>query len=149
MKKVVTHIVEAYIIHKQLDEIDEMENVVTDKSVYYKPLIYSDEANASYVKTVAHIGHFKSHNEKDNKSKDVYGFLENLKIQKTDNQMRCITWIELYILYRLRGYRQPIDNPASVAHAKATLDKQFAAFKTKIRSVVSRIYLESEQERMF
>ena len=149
MKKVVTHIVEAYIIHKQLDEIDEMENVVTDKSVFYKPLIYVNEANANHFKTVAHVGHFKAHNENDNKSREVYGFLENLKIQKSDNQMRCITWIELYILYRLRGYKQPIDNPDSIAHAKATLDKQFSAFKTKVRGVVSRIYIESEQEKVF
>ena len=149
MKKVVTHIVESYIIHKQLDEIDEIDDVVADKRVFYCPLIYPDEVHSAPLKIVAHLGHFKAYNEFDNKAKDVYGFLENIKVRESDNQTRCITWLELYILYRIRGYRQPIDNPICISHAKATLDKQFAAFKNKVRAVATRVYQDSEQGKWF
>ena len=91
MKKVVTHIVESYIIHKQLDEIDEMDDVVADKRIYYCPLSYPSEIQSASITSVANLGHFKAYNENDNKAKDIYGFLENIKIKASDNQMRCIT----------------------------------------------------------
>ena len=53
--------------------------------------------------------------------------------------------MELYILYRLRGYKQPIDDPQEASHVRATADKQINAFKTKVRAVYSRTYSGNNQ----
>ncbi len=51
---------------------------------------------------------------------------------------RPITWLELYMIYRIRGYHKPIANPENGAFARATLDKQLKQFKKDTRTVVDK-----------
>ena len=53
--------------------------------------------------------------------------------------MRPITWLELFTLYKIRGYDNPIPDPSTVSHSKASLDKQFRMFKNKFRAVAMRV----------
>ena len=77
------------------------------------------------------------------------GFLNSIKVQRIDSNMRGITWLEMYILYKLRGYKQPIDDPTCVGHARATADKQLVAFKNLVRAVSSKLYLKEKGKSMF
>ena len=79
MVKVVTHIVEGFLIHKQLDEIDQLDQTEKDKRVYYQPLKYPKESDTACIDTIAHLGHFSKYMRDDNTIKHLHGFLEILK----------------------------------------------------------------------
>ena len=149
MKKVVTHITEAYIIHKQLDDIAEEEEEKGDKRMHYKKLTYPSDNETTKLATKFHLGHYGGFMQNDQTAKHLHSFLENIKIQKIENGSRAITWLELYILYRIRGYKKPIDDPRDASHTRATLDKQMNTFKNKLRAVVSRIYYCDQQQEVF
>ena len=59
-------------------------------------------------------------------------------ISEVSEDNRPITWIELYIIYRIRGYHKSLAHPVSGAFTRATLDKQLRQFKKDIRTVVDR-----------
>ena len=149
MKKVVTHIIEAYIIHKQLGGIEDDEGEHQDKRILYKPLTYPVEDESRFLKTKAHLCHFSTFLNDDPNHSQLQGFLENIKIKEYDDERRPISWLELYVLYRLRGYKKPIDDPTNLALARATLDKQMNVFKKNVRAVSSRIYINDDQLKLF
>ena len=47
--------------------------------------------------------------------------------------------LELFTLYKIRGYDNPICDPAAVSHSKVSLDKQFRMFKNKFRAIAIRV----------
>ena len=149
MKNVVIHITEAYIIHKQLDELSQDDMDKNDNRVYYQALQYPDEASLQKIKTVAHLGHYQKFIKDDVSAMHIHSFIENLSVKKSVENNRPITWLELFILYRLRGYKKPIDDPKDISHVRATMDKQMNTFKTKVRAIVSRIYANSQQAGLF
>ena len=59
-----------------------------------------------------------------------------------------MTWLELYILYRIRGNPKPIPDAGGLK-PKATLSKQTNAFKRQLRGMANKIFLESEALRLF
>jgi uncharacterized CHY-type Zn-finger protein len=79
----------------------------------------------------------------------VGDFVQNLQVAKSDTQLRGITWLELYILYRCRGYQKPIKDPENMAQARATADKQIRAFKKTVKSTASRTLQDSVDLKMF
>ena len=111
MKNVATHIIEAYIIHKQLDEMIHEDGTKCDKRMYYKSLRYPLESRTNKMHTIAHLGHYSSFIKDDATTEHIHSFLENMSVVKADEQNRPITWLELYILYRIRGFKKPIDDP--------------------------------------
>ena len=70
-----------------------------------------------YAKCLAHIEHF----------------LQKLPIAPGDTINRGITWLELYIIYRLIGHPKPIDDPAM---PPASTAQQLSRFKNCCRQVV-------------
>jgi len=42
------------------------------------------------------------------------------------------------MIFRVRGYHKPLENPSNGALARATLDKQLRQFKRNIRQVVDK-----------
>ena len=66
-------------------------------------------------------------------------FLLKLQVCKAQPATRAITWIELYVLYRLRGHPKPIPDPSVVSRNRATADKQIKQFKNFLRGTSSRI----------
>ena len=63
--------------------------------------------------------------------------------------MRPITWVELYILYRTRGYDKPIAKTDNIAKAGANVDKQLKRFKLLIRATTTRTLAGTDQLRHF
>ena len=125
MTQVVTHIIEGYIIHKQLKDIEILDTAKADNRIPYAPLLYPDKANTKHLVTTTHLGHYRGHVSNDNNAIHMQAFIEDMLVQEQQADMRCITWLEIYILYRPRGHKQPIDKPHNIAMAKPTFDKQF------------------------
>jgi hypothetical protein len=65
-------------------------------------------------------------------------FLSNLWVEEASDTVRPITWLELYMVFRVRGYHKPLTNPNNGALTRATLDKQLRQFKKNIRSVIDK-----------
>ena len=59
--------------------------------------------------------------------KEIEAFLHEIDVKHVDHQ-RDITWIELYLIYRIRGYNKPLEDPP-ILQNRHTLDKQLGAFK--------------------
>ena len=69
----------------------------------------------------------------------MQAFLLNVQLCKAQPTTRAVTWIELYVLYRLRGHPKPIPDPSVVSRNRATADKQIKQFKNLLRGTASRI----------
>ena len=59
-----------------------------------------------------------------------------------------VTWLELYILYRIRGNPKPI-HVAKGPKPKATLAKHMTTFKRQIRGVAAKVFLDSDAMDLF
>ena len=60
-----------------------------------------------------------------------------------------ITWLELYIVYRVKGHPKPIPDPSPKAQLKATAAKQIQAFKKAVRGNVARTLINSDDAQLF
>ena len=58
MKNIIIHIVEAYLIHKQLGEIQQEDKQEVDKYMFYQALQYPENKNANEIEFDCTIGHF-------------------------------------------------------------------------------------------
>ncbi len=83
----------------------------------------------------SNIHKFKKSAGNNKGSPHVQHFINDLKVQPIDSNLRPITWVELYILYRLGGYNKPIDDPPGKAAVRATPAKQMIAFKKLSRGL--------------
>ena len=140
MKDVSHHIIDAYIIHRQLKEKDDSilaEQERVNKHVSYKPLSYLDDNKYEEISNHANINNYKQFHKKNPKAKTVQKFLSNLKVTN-DQGYRPTTWIEIYVLYRLRGYARIIDPPSQPTGKKPTADKQIRALINLIRAMSIR-----------
>ena len=79
----------------------------------------------------------------------IHGFFEDLLIQKSDVTIRPVTWLELFALYKIRGYANPVKNSSSVSHAKPTLDKHIHAFKNKCRAIAIKVCTTEIEKELF
>ena len=81
---------------------------------------------------------------------DIECFLASLEVvQASEDQGRGVTWLELYILYRIRGGRKPLADPLRCAQPKATADKQIAAFKRLMRGHIGRVLVAESEVNLF
>ena len=78
--------------------------------------------------------------------RDGENFLCGLRLHKASKHSRCVTWLELYTLFRLQGYDKPVKNPADPADKRATLDKQIRTFKNNIREHARRTLIEEHAQ---
>ena len=143
MVKVVKHIVEAYIIHRQLvvakDEEAKACEQREDMSRPYTPLGYIPTCNGRPLKAVSSVQCYAKFKDL-HAIKHTEAFLSNILINEDgDDDGRMVTWLELYILYRLRGGPKPIMENPRKAISRATADKQIRAFKRNIKAVTERI----------
>ena len=143
MKNVSHHIVEAYMIHRRLVEIKEKQQAScaddNEGKTCYKPLQYAGEQGVINMPVQSTISYFKGYADKNAGSGQVEHFLRTLKVQPASDSLRPITWLEMYILYRLRGYKKLIDDPASKAAVRPSPAKQLLAFKKSSRAVGQRL----------
>ena len=153
MFKVVKHIVEGYIIHRQLSDIKKAEEAEAassaDPGKLYEKLSYAKLGDARLLNAVSSIQCFAAYAKKP-AAKNMEHFLSNLQVvPRDDHDDRSITWLELYILYRIRGGIKPIPDSTRIAFGRATADKQIAAFKRLVRGLVSRVLDEQGDAKLF
>jgi len=142
MSKVAKHIVEAYIIHRKLIDSQTEEAIEAEqregKAKPYVPLGYVPSTKGRPLTAVSSVQCYRKFGHLHG-IQHIESFISGLQVEPDgDDNGRMITWLELYILYRLRGGVKPIPDDAHEAVSKATADKQLRAFKRKLRAVVER-----------
>lgn len=139
MKKVSQHIVEAYLIHRQLIErLDKRhDEQVSSRSKFYNPLSYSDLVSCRKLKHHASVHNYQSFCNDNPRAKHIEAFLSGLDVSPITGDQRPISWVELYILYVVRGF-EVLEVPDHIAYVQPTPDKLIRAFKNLCRAVVSR-----------
>ena len=142
MSQVVKHIVEGYCIHRQMTDIkaaaDEASMQSADKAKPHEALGYVNETQGRPLEAISSVSCFKAFSNKG-PAKNIEMFLSNLVVNPDgDANGRRISWLEFYILYRIRGGAKPIPDHHNKAFSRSTADKQIAAFKKSVRAVTGR-----------
>ena len=147
------HIIEAYLIHRELVKQQETIQLATlmhtDKKKPYCPLAYPSPEMARSLVATSCLMNYTMYTNKHSASKHIEHFLANLQVVPCNGSIRGITWLELYILYRCRGYHKPIANPGHAAKLRATPAKQIRAFKKHVRGIVCRSLQDSTDACLF
>ena len=149
MKDVAKHIVEAYLIHKELVARIDGQNRSTPPEIQYAPLTYYPCDQPATIKLQGNIHHYARFNKQYVHAANVVQFLKDLRAQPAKDQQEAITWIEMYIMYRLSGYAKPIADNPNKARSRATVSMQLNKFKSCIRGVISRLAADDIAKSMF
>jgi hypothetical protein len=150
MLKVVHHIIEAYLIHRQLIEKDEQKKRDAPNVTYYKTILHQPPTTTpNALKLQGSINNFKGFLHKRPASVDVWTFLQQLSVQKPASSTYACTWLELYIMYRLCGHCKPIPDRPHKARRRATVGMQLREFKNTVRGVADRAFYDQESKDMF
>ena len=155
MRDVAIHIVEAHMIHRELLRIAEAKEKAQQgggqKLYAYVPLEYPRGVHACDSRTVrcfTMITNLPALTKAHPNIIYAQRFLQSLQVQASTQSIAGITWIQLYILYRLAGFPKPLANPACPALVKSSLLKQLEQFKANIRCVVSKV-MHEEDAKLF
>jgi ribonuclease HI len=152
MKKVSHHIVESYLIHRTLVERSDEDAACValdqDRGTSYVPLAYPSASTCRPLKNWASIANYHKFKRDTPGACEVQDFLANLVVAPVAECVRPITWIELYILFVMRGYRVPYI-PETIAQARPTPDKLIKEFKCVCRGVVCRTLPSQGDARLF
>ena len=80
------------------------------------------------IKLQGAVQRYKSFHSKHTSSAAVWDFLKGLEYVDAEHQYHATTWLELYLIYRIRNNPKPIlDNP-SKARSRATVRMQLKEF---------------------
>jgi hypothetical protein len=83
----------------------------------------------------------------------VEKFLKEIYINVNNQECRCITWIELYVLYRICGNDKPLEAKTCTIGDRAkqliSLDLQFRHFKNLVRCICSCALNGGDDEKRF
>ncbi len=122
----------------------------TDRRTAYSKLSYGDPAIAFPLQPSCSLENFSSFLVDRPLAADVQTFLSELRV--TEVNQRCprpITWVELYSLYRIRGYACLTAHQDVQAYAKPNPDKLIRDFKNTVRGVVGRVFIETPHAALF
>ena len=147
MTSVAKHIVEALMIHRELVRIADIKAAnASDMLLHtwvFKPMVYITSLQRT--RRLCFTASIKSFPKLCRQSKCfllIEKFLESLYLCEQDETGRCITWIELYILYRISGNDKPLSPKPTTIGDKAMqvipLDLQFRHFKNNVRLICDR-----------
>ena len=144
MGRVVPHIVEAYLIHRALLKRN-AENVSKEpKQTSYCKLHINEKEADHHLNIQGSIDNFRAFKGRHSCAPDVWHFLSNVKVYGTNNDNTAITWLELYILYRMFNGPKPIPDSPHKSRARATVQAQLNTFKQVVRGVVQRACYDDE-----
>ena len=151
---IVTHIIDGYLIHKELLRIKEAKDnaaaLASDNKRLYLPLRYPDGAGATKLHFRSDITFYPLSIKRRPALPDIQTFLQQLwVVPSSQDNSRGITWLELYTLYRIQGFQKPLQDTANPAKAKTSITKQVAAFKVFVRCVVDKACLDDTQTALF
>ncbi len=139
MLDVAKHIIEGYLIHRKLTDIREAKEEKADRRITYQPISYPNSDHSAKLEVRGKVQRFSAFCRKHKCATDVHHFHGNLKGSHTSDPYKAITWLELYILYRTRGYTKPIEDNKNKARARATVQMQLDEFKSVIRGISDRL----------
>jgi ribonuclease HI len=152
MKDVSHHIIEAYLIHRTLvQRIDEQATTIeldTNKGVPFVPLDYPSSMVPTHIEAQASVSNFKALCVNHPKATRIESYFSNLDVVKCGPGSRPITWIELYVLFCIRGY-EVIEPPASLADTRPNPDKLLRDFKNTSRAVLGRVLSQEDYASYF
>ncbi len=153
MIKVAKHIIEAYLIHRKLVDVEQHDKQASNSKVHFLPLQVQTRNDSSnpICKMQLHgsIGRYATFASKRKASKHVWEFVNSLEYSKCSHQYNATTWLELYLLYRCKGYPKPIEDRKCKARAKATVQMQLREFKNTCRGVLQRGVQDEEVHNLF
>ena len=108
------------------------------------------------VRRIDFISSIKSFHKVCNQSSCIIrieDFFKTLRISDAGIEERSITWLELYILYRISGHPRPLDSkPQSIgdrAKPSIPLDLQFNHFKKQTRRIADRALFGGRDAHIF
>ena len=147
------HIVEAYYIHRLLmnkyKEKEQQYQMHLNKKKPYHMLQYAQLSETKRLQNNSSIANHTNYQKRNPNANNIQSFLANLQVAEGSNHMRNITWLELYILYRIRGYPKPIPDKSTKASTRASAAKQRDEFKRQIVGVAKRTLHSSKQLELF
>ena len=144
---IVKHIVEGYIIHRAFCPPDKQQ--LQGEGEKYDPLHYAEHCNSRLLDPISSIECY-GNIAKKRAARDIENFLAQLQVQACGaTPLRGCTWIELYVLYRLRGGTTMFADPVSKLTPKATADKRLRAFKNLVRAIVERTLAQGADRDLF
>jgi ribonuclease HI len=143
MMDVAIHITEAYLIHRELTRIKEAKateaRLRSDMLFKCIPLVYPDESQGRKIELAGSCHNYRKLLSKHPSAHAIEHFLSNICIVPAAGTHRGATWLELYIIYRIKGYPKPIQDPANKAKAPCSLDKQLKEFKACLKALGERL----------
>ena len=147
--KIGHHIIEGYMIHRELTKRRDEQAAAAiagreAKNIMYEPLIYPSMSDTRHIINEATILDYPMHTQSSSIACHIQHFLANITVAEAHDAMRGITWVELYILYRIRGHPKSIPDPPNKAHRKATACKLIRSFTKQVRGTVARTLLEQD-----
>eukprot|EP00973_Karenia_brevis_P016017 2189887-Karenia_brevis.AAC.1 len=80
-------------------------------------------------------------------ARQVQRFFRQLQMRPCKPEQRGTTWLELYTLYKVRGFPCAIGDPESKAEARPVVRQQVTAFRSVVRAIAANT-MEQEQERL-
>ena len=116
------------------------------RKVTYEPLSYPEHGSDRRIKNIASIHDFSKHCKNNNIAHNIEHFLANLSIKECEGNERGITWIEMYILYRIRGNPAPYEHNERKAKSMKTACQQIKEFTRQVRAAVSRTVEEGDKK---
>ena len=90
------------------------------------------------IRNFASIHDYSQHSKNKNLANHLEQFLVNAKVEECNNEQRGITWIEMYILYSIRGNPAPFQHEEGKAKAKKTASQQIKEFTKQARAGIAR-----------
>jgi len=154
MRKVTRHIVEGYLIHRALLENSDHGSAPGDgvgqRGCKYQPLEYADPVQTSPLKPSFSLANYAAFKLANPYAMHVQGFLANLEVVRcVRGGRRPITWVELFVLYIVRGFEDPTPTPTHAAQVRPNPDKQIKCFKNLVRGIVARVFDGAGDADMF
>ena len=158
MTKVVKHIVEAHMIHRELIRIAEIKasnsNSIQLHTWAFQPMRYlTTFQRTRKIVFVASMMSFPKKCQLSTCMVSIEKFLRDLYINANDVGFRPITWIELYILYRICGNDKPLQSKTATIGDRAKqvipLDLQFRHFKNHVRCICNCVLKGGEDFNIF
>ena len=151
MKDISQHTIEAYRIHRILTEhnekLEEIAKAETERNkVTYEPLSYPESASTRNLRNIASIHDFSKHCKANNIAHNIERFIANLIAKECESHERGITWIEIYILYRIRGNPAPFEYNEKKAKNMKTACQQIKEFTRQFRAGIARTVDEGDKK---
>ena len=153
MRYLSQHIVEAYYIHRlfmnRYEEEEKQRQKHLDKKKPYHKLQYAHPSETKRLQNNSCVTNYTRYQKSNPNANNIQSFLANLQVVEGSDHMRHITWLELYIVYRITVFLKPIPDKLSKASARASAVKRGDEFKRQTAAVAKRTLHNNNQLDLF